>query len=130
MSAAPSPSTRCVPRFDRVERVVHWITATLMLTLLATGSVSTSARCRRWSGGATSCARCTCTRVAAAGPAAARDRDAAGAELRADLGRLNRWSVTIARGGDAGGARRAARQVQSRPEVERDIHRRAMVVIS
>ncbi len=26
-----------VPRFDRVERVAHWVTATLMLTLLATG---------------------------------------------------------------------------------------------
>ena len=26
-----------LPRFDRVERVVHWVTAALMLTLLATG---------------------------------------------------------------------------------------------
>ena len=34
MSAAPVSLSAMVPRFDRVERVVHWITAVLMLTLL------------------------------------------------------------------------------------------------
>jgi formate dehydrogenase subunit gamma len=31
-------STEPLPRFDRAERVLHWVNATLMLTMLATGS--------------------------------------------------------------------------------------------
>ena len=36
-AAAPSPPDR-LPRFDRGERVLHWVNATLLLSLLATGS--------------------------------------------------------------------------------------------
>lgn len=38
-AAARPPAPARVPRFDVTERVVHWSTATLVLTLLATGAV-------------------------------------------------------------------------------------------
>ena len=38
MSATASTPTRYLPRFDRVERVVHWCNATLFLTLVFTGA--------------------------------------------------------------------------------------------
>ncbi len=37
-TASASPPTRYLPRFDRVERVVHWCNATLFLTLVFTGA--------------------------------------------------------------------------------------------
>jgi formate dehydrogenase subunit gamma len=82
-----------VPRFDRVERVVHWVTATLMLTLLATGfslyvgPLSTLVGRRNlvrtihvYSG------------LLLPIPVLIAIAMRAGAELRADLGRLNRWT--------------------------------------
>ena len=38
MSTSTSTSTQQFPRFDRVERAVHWCNATLFLVLLATGA--------------------------------------------------------------------------------------------
>jgi formate dehydrogenase subunit gamma len=80
-------------RFDRVERVVHWVTATLMLTLLATGfslyvgPLSTLVGRRNlvrtihvYSG------------LLLPVPVLLAIAMRAGVELRADLGRLNRWS--------------------------------------
>ncbi len=82
-----------LPRFDRVERVVHWVTATLMLTLLATGfslyvgPLSTLVGRRNlvrtlhvYSG------------LLLPVPVLLAIAMPAGAELRADLGRLNRWT--------------------------------------
>jgi formate dehydrogenase subunit gamma len=82
-----------VPRFDRVERVVHWVTATLMLTLLATGfslyvgPLSTLVGRRNlvravhvYSG------------LLLPVPVLFAIVLRAGTELRADLGRLNRWT--------------------------------------
>ena len=82
-----------LPRFDRVERVVHWVTATLMLTLLATGfslyvgPLSTLVGRRNlvrtlhvYSG------------LLLPVPVLLAIAMRAGGELRADLGRLNRWS--------------------------------------
>jgi formate dehydrogenase subunit gamma len=82
-----------LPRFDRVERVVHWVTATLMLTLLATGfslyvgPLSTLVGRRNlvrtvhvYSG------------LLLPIPVLLAIAMRAGAELRADLGRLNRWT--------------------------------------
>jgi len=89
-----APSTPgMLPRFDRVERVVHWVTATLMLILLATGfslyvgPLSTLVGRRNvmrtlhvYSG------------LLLPVPVLLAIVMRAGAELRADLGRLNRWS--------------------------------------
>ena len=82
-----------LPRFDRVERVAHWVTATLMLTLLATGfslyvgPLSTLVGRRNivraihvYSG------------LALPIPVLLAIAMRAGGELRADLGRLNRWT--------------------------------------
>src|SRR5713101_2228768 len=82
-----------LPRFDRVERVVHWVTATLMLTLLATGfslyagPLSTLVGRRNlvrnihvYSG------------LLLPLPVLLAIVTHASAELRADLGRLNRWT--------------------------------------
>jgi formate dehydrogenase subunit gamma len=82
-----------LPRFDRVERVVHWVTATLMLTLLATGfslyvgPLSTLVGRRHlvrtihvYSG------------LLLPIPVLVAIALRAGGELRADLGRLNRWT--------------------------------------
>jgi formate dehydrogenase subunit gamma len=82
-----------VPRFDGIERVVHWITATLMLTLLATGfslyvgPLSTLVGRRNlvrtlhvYSG------------LLLPVPLLLAIAMRAGAELRGDLGRLNRWT--------------------------------------
>jgi formate dehydrogenase subunit gamma len=82
-----------VPRFDRVERVVHWITATLVLLLLATGfslyvgPLSTLVGRRGllrtvhvYSG------------LLLLFPVLLAIVFRAGRELRADLGRLNRWT--------------------------------------
>ena len=82
-----------VPRFDRVERVVHWVTATLLLVLLATGfslyvgPLSTLVGRRDlvrtihvYSG------------LLLPIPVLLAIAMRAGHELRADLGRLNRWS--------------------------------------
>jgi formate dehydrogenase subunit gamma len=82
-----------IPRFDRIERLVHWVTATLMLTLLATGfslyvgPLSTLVGRRNvvrtlhvYSG------------LLLPVPLLLAIVMRAGAELRADLGRLNRWS--------------------------------------
>ena len=82
-----------VPRFDRVERVVHWITATLVLLLLATGfslyvgPLSTLVGRRDllrtvhvYSG------------LLLLVPLLLAIALRAGHELRADLGRLNRWT--------------------------------------
>jgi len=93
MSAAPVSLDAMVPRFDRVERVVHWITAVLMLTLLATGfslyvgPLSTLVGRRDlvrtlhvYSG------------LLLPVPLLLAIAMRTGAELRADLGRLNRWS--------------------------------------
>ena len=93
MSAAHVSLDPMVPRFDRVERVVHWITAVLMLTLLATGfslyvgPLSTLVGRRDlvrtlhvYSG------------LLLPVPLLLAIAMRAGAELRADLGRLNRWS--------------------------------------
>ena len=87
-----TPATQ-VPRFDRVERVVHWVTATLMLILLATGfslyvgPLSTLVGRRNlvrtihvYSG------------LLLPIPVLLAIAMRAGAELRADLGRLNRWT--------------------------------------
>ena len=83
-----------LPRFDRVERLVHWVTATLMLTLLATGfslyvgPLSTLVGRRNlvrtvhvYSG------------LMLPVPLLFAIALRAGGELRADLGRLNRWSA-------------------------------------
>jgi formate dehydrogenase subunit gamma len=93
VSAAQLAVEAMVPRFDRVERVVHWITATLMLTLLATGfslyvgPLSTLVGRRYlvrtvhvYSG------------LLLPLPLLLAIAMRAGAELRADLGRLNRWT--------------------------------------
>ena len=82
-----------VPRFDRIERLVHWVTATLMLTLLATGfslyvgPLSTLVGRRNlirplhvYSG------------LLLPVPLLLAIALRAGAQLRADLGRLNRWT--------------------------------------
>ena len=82
-----------LPRFDRVERVVHWVTATLMLTLLVTGfslyvgPLSTLVGRRElvrtihvYSG------------LLLPIPVLVAIALRAGRELRADLGRLNRWT--------------------------------------
>ena len=82
-----------LPRFDRVERVVHWVTATLLLVLLATGfslyvgPLSTLVGRRIlvrdihvYSG------------LLLPVPLVVAIAMRAGAELRADLGRLNRWT--------------------------------------
>ena len=62
---------------------------------------------------------------AAADPVAARDRAAGRPPApRAISARLNRWTPTTGAGGRAARGRRAARQVQSRPEAERDLRRR------
>jgi formate dehydrogenase subunit gamma len=82
-----------LPRFDRVERVVHWVTATLMLTLLATGfslyvgPLSTLVGRRNF----------VRTVHVYSGlllplPVLLAIAMRAGAELRGDLGRLNRWT--------------------------------------
>src|SRR6478672_9864690 len=93
MSTATGPAATMVPRFDRVERFVHWSTATLMLTLLATGfslyvgPLSTLVGRRNlvrsihvYSG------------LLLPVPVLFAIAMRAGGELRADLGRLNRWS--------------------------------------
>ena len=94
MSAVEAPiDETLLPRFDRIERVVHWVTATLMLTLLATGfslyvgPLSTLVGRRNlvrtlhvYSG------------LLLPVPVLLAIAMRAGAELRADLGRLNRWS--------------------------------------
>jgi formate dehydrogenase subunit gamma len=93
VSIAVAPVDAMVPRFDRVERVVHWITATLMLTLLATGfslyagPLSTLVGRRNlirtihvYSG------------LLLPLPVLFAIALRAGGELRSDLGRLNRWS--------------------------------------
>jgi formate dehydrogenase subunit gamma len=91
---ATAPSVEgMLARFDRVERVVHWVTATLVLTLLATGfslyvgPLSTLVGRRNlvrtlhvYSG------------LLLPVPVLLAIAMRAGAELRADLGRLNRWS--------------------------------------
>jgi formate dehydrogenase subunit gamma len=82
-----------LPRFDRVERITHWCTATLMLTLLATGfslyagPLSTLVGRRElvrtihvYSG------------LLLPIPVLIAILLRAGNQLRADLGRLNRWS--------------------------------------
>jgi formate dehydrogenase subunit gamma len=86
-------SSARVPRFDRVERVTHWCTATLMLILLATGfslyagPLSTLVGRRElvrtvhvYSG------------LVLPVPALIAIMLRAGGQLRADLGHLNRWS--------------------------------------
>lgn len=90
--AVPAPTAQ-LPRFDRVERIVHWVTATLMLTLLATGfslyagPLSTLVGRRQlvrtihvYSG------------LLLPVPMLIAILLRAGRELRADLGRLNRWT--------------------------------------
>lgn len=82
-----------VPRFDRIERVVHWVTATLMLILLITGfslyagPLSTLVGRRQlvrtihvYSG------------LLLPIPVLLAIAMRAGGELRRDLGRLNRWT--------------------------------------
>ena len=82
-----------LPRFDRVERVVHWVTATLLLVLLPTGfslyvgPLSTLVGRRDlvrtihvYSG------------LLLPIPVLLAIAMRAGHELRADLGRLNRWT--------------------------------------
>jgi formate dehydrogenase subunit gamma len=94
VSTVDAPSEEALlPRFDRVERFVHWVTATLMLTLLATGfslyvgPLSTLVGRRNlvrtihvYSG------------LLLPVPVLVAIAMRAGAELRADLGRLNRWT--------------------------------------
>jgi len=93
MSAPALSAEAMLPRFDRVERLVHWVTAILMLTLLATGfslyvgPLSTLIGRRNvvrtlhvYSG------------LLLPVPVLLAIVMRAGAELRADLGRLNRWS--------------------------------------
>ena len=85
---------RTLPRFDRVERVAHWCTATLMLMLLFTGfslyvgPLSTLVGRRRlvrtihvYSG------------LLLPIPVLVAIALRAGRQLRADLGRLNRWTA-------------------------------------
>jgi len=82
-----------IPRFDRVERVVHWITATLMLTLLATGfslyvgPLSTLVGRRNL----VRTVHVYCG-LALPIPVLLAIAMRAGGQLRADLGRLNRWT--------------------------------------
>jgi formate dehydrogenase subunit gamma len=93
MTLATSAAEEALPRFDRLERVVHWVTAALMLTLLATGfslyagPLSTLVGRRNlvrtihvYSG------------LLLPVPVLLAIVTRAGAELRADLGRLNRWT--------------------------------------
>jgi formate dehydrogenase subunit gamma len=93
MTVSTSSVEETVPRFDRLERVVHWATAVLMLTLLATGfslyagPLSTLVGRRNllrnihvYSG------------LLLPLPVLLAIVTRAGAELRADLGRLNRWT--------------------------------------
>jgi len=82
-----------IPRFDRVERVTHWCTATLMLTLLVTG-FSLYAGPLSTLVGRRELVR---TVHAYSGlllpiPVLIAIVMRAGGQLRADLGRLNRWS--------------------------------------
>ena len=82
-----------LPRFDRVERIAHWCTATLMLTLLATGFSLYAGPLSQLVG------RRLLVRTihVYSGlllpiPVLVAIALRAGGELRADLGRLNRWT--------------------------------------
>src|SRR5262245_45171811 len=83
-----------VPRFDRVERVAHWTTATLMLVLLFTGFSLYAGPLSDLVG-----RRLLVKTIHVyAGlllpvPVLVAVALRAGAQLRADLGRLNRWSA-------------------------------------
>jgi len=91
MIASPPPVD--LPRFDRVERVTHWCTATLMIVLLLTGFSLYAGPLSSLIG------RRELVRSVHlyAGlllpiPVLLAIVLRAGAQLRADLGRLNRWS--------------------------------------
>jgi formate dehydrogenase subunit gamma len=96
-AAAPAgavPVAGRVPRFDRLERVVHWCTATLMLILLLTG-FSLYAGPLSTLVGRRELVR---TIHVYAGlllpvPVLVGILRRAGGQLRADLGRLSRWSA-------------------------------------
>ncbi len=83
-----------VARFDRTERIVHWCTATLALTLLVTGfslysgPLSTLVGRRRL----VRTVHLYCG-LALPIPVLIGLALHAGTQLRADLGRLNRWSI-------------------------------------
>jgi formate dehydrogenase subunit gamma len=87
-------TTSRVPRFDRVERVAHWTTATLMLVLLFTGFSLYAGPLSDLVG-----RRLLVQTIHVyAGlllpiPVLVAVALRAGAQLRADLGRLNRWSA-------------------------------------
>ena len=117
MSAA-ADRRRDLPRFDRVERVVHWCNATLFAhpavhrrRALRRAALDARRAPRRW------CRRFTCTRACCCrSRCCSGSRRRGGAQLRADLGRLNRWTdddraLVVAPQHRAAGA---ARQVQSR----------------
>ena len=89
---SPAPPMT-LPRFDRVERVAHWCTATLMLTLLVTGFSLYAGPLETLIG------RRLLVRtihvysgLLLPVPVLVAISLRAGAQLRADLGRLNRWS--------------------------------------
>jgi formate dehydrogenase subunit gamma len=94
MTLSTRPTEEAVPRFDRLERVVHWVTAALMITLLTTGfslyagPLSTLVGRRNlvrnvhvYSG------------LLLPLPVLLAIVTRLGAGLRADLGRLNRWTA-------------------------------------
>ena len=120
------PSARRVARFDRTERVVHWCNATLFLMLIATGAALYA--------GPVSPAR----RPAGTGAHDPRVRrpPAAGADPRRHRAAVRTAAARRPRPAQPLGPRRphlvaegearerAAREVQSRSEVERDVPRR------
>jgi formate dehydrogenase subunit gamma len=90
--ARPAPEAR-LARFDRVERIVHWVTAVLMLTLLVTGFSLYTGPLSKWIGRR----HLMRTLHVYSGlllpiPVLLAISLHAGRELRADLGRLNRWT--------------------------------------
>jgi formate dehydrogenase subunit gamma len=93
MSISSRSATSTLPRFDRAERYAHWCTATLMLVLLFTGFSMYAGPLSQLVG------RRLLMRTIHlyAGlllpiPVLVAISLRAGAQLRADLGRLNRWT--------------------------------------
>jgi formate dehydrogenase subunit gamma len=94
MSALGSLASARIPRFDRVERVAHWCTATLMIILLFTGFSLYAGPLSSLVGRR----RLVKTIHVYSGlllplPVLIAIALRAGKQLRADLGRLNRWSA-------------------------------------
>ena len=93
MTNPPERAPATVLRFDRVERMVHWANAALFGSLMLTGARCTPVRSRRSWATERSCAPSTCGAASRFPlPLLFAVVGTMGLGVRADLGRLNRWT--------------------------------------